>query len=204
VCASQLSSADPFDAGPYARLQAALNRRRLWSTRAPFRAAALTAVAWVPLVVLAAAQGLAWNGRPQESLLLDPSVYARYLVTLPVLILAQPISLLPLAMIARYFPEAGLVSQADQPRYDSLLRSARSLLDHRGAEIALVLLAYFAAVASAGSQYPTSESSWVAPIVGGERHLSLAGWWRLLVSQPLLLALWGAWLWRIVIWARFL
>ena len=202
--ASQPSITDPFDAGPYARLQAALNRRRLWSVQAPFRALALTTVAWAPLVVLAAVQGLAWNGRPQESLLLDPSVYARYLVTLPVLILAQPISLLPLAMIARYFPEAGLISEADRPRYDSLLLSARSLLDHRGAEVLLVLLAYFATVASAGSQYPATESSWVAPIIGGERHLSLAGWWRLLVSQPLLLILWGAWLWRIVIWARFL
>jgi hypothetical protein len=107
-------------------------------------------------------------------------------------------------MIARYFPEAGLVSEADRPRYGSLIRSSRALLDHRGAEVVLVLLAYFAALASAGSQYPTSESSWVAPIIGGERHLSLAGWWRLLVSQPLLLILWGAWLWRIVVWARFL
>jgi hypothetical protein len=148
--------------------------------------------------------GLAWNDRPQESLLLDPSVYARYLVTLPVLVLAEPLCLLPLAMIARYFPEAGLISEADRPRYESLVASARSLLDHRGAEVVLVLLAYFAALASAGSQYPASESSWVAPIIGGERHVSLAGWWRLVVSQPLLLILWGAWLWRVAVWARFL
>ena len=44
----------------------------------------------------------------------------------------------------------------------------------------------------------------MAPIIGGERHLSLAGWWRLLVSQPLLLVVWGAWLWRIAVWAHFL
>ena len=199
-----VSLADPFDAGPYARLQAALGRRRLWSSRAPYRAAAQAAIAWVPLLVLAAVQGLAWNDRPQESLLLDPSVYARYLVTLPVLVLAEPLCLLPLAMIARYFSEAGLISEADRPRYESLVASARSLLDHRGAEVVLVLLAYFAALASAGSQYPASESSWVAPIIGGERHVSLAGWWRLVVSQPLLLILWGAWLWRIAVWARFL
>jgi len=90
VCAAPLSTADPFDAGPYARLQAALSRRRLWSTRAPYRAAALAAIAWLPLLVLAAVQGHAWTDRAQESLLLDPSVYARYLITLPVLVLAQP------------------------------------------------------------------------------------------------------------------
>ena len=104
MTSAPISAADPFDAGPYARLQAALNRRRLWSSRAPLRAVTLAAIAWLPLLVLAAVQGLAWTARGQESLLLDPSVYARYLITLPVLVLAQPLCLLPLAMIARYFP----------------------------------------------------------------------------------------------------
>jgi hypothetical protein len=199
-----ISAADPFDAGPYAKLQAALNRRRLWSSRAPYRAAALAAIAWLPLLVLAAVQGLAWSDRPQESLLLDPSVYARYLVTLPVLVLAEPLCLPPLAMIARYFPESGLVSEAERPRYASLIHSSRSLLDHRVTEIVLVLVAYAAALALAATQYPVTASSWVAPIMGGQRHISLAGWWRLLVSQPLLLVAWGVWLWRIVVWALFL
>src|SRR6476646_6872403 len=88
MSAAPPSVADPFDAGPYARLQAALNRRRLWSARQPYRAAAVTAIARVHLEVLAAVQGLAWNDRPQDSLLLDPSVCARYLVTLSVLVLA--------------------------------------------------------------------------------------------------------------------
>jgi len=204
MSAAPLSAADPFDAGPYTRLQAALNRHRVWSSRAPLRAVTLAGIAWLPLLALAAVQGLACSDRPQESLLLDPSAYARYLVTLPALVLAEPVCLLTLAMIARYFPEAGLISESDRPRYAALLDSSRSLLDHRGAEVGLVLLAYAATVAFAGTQYPTTQSSWVAPIVGGERHLSLAGWWRLLVSQPLILILWGAWVWRIGVWARFL
>lgn len=34
--------------------------------------------------------------------------------------------------------------------------------------------------------------------------LSLAGWWHLVISLPLLLGLILGWLWRLVIWARFL
>ena len=90
MTSAPISAADPFDAGPYAKLQAALNHRRLWSTRAPYRAAALAAIAWLPLLVLAAVQGFVWTDRAQESLLIDPSVYARYLITPPVLVLAQP------------------------------------------------------------------------------------------------------------------
>ena len=34
--------------------------------------------------------------------------------------------------------------------------------------------------------------------------ISLAGWWHALVSLPLLLVLLFGWLWRLVLWARFL
>jgi hypothetical protein len=33
--------------------------------------------------------------------------------------------------------------------------------------------------------------------------VSIAGWWRIIVSQPLLNALLGVWLWRVLLWLRF-
>ncbi len=35
-------------------------------------------------------------------------------------------------------------------------------------------------------------------------RFSLAGWWHLLVSLPLLLILFFGWIWRLALWARFL
>jgi hypothetical protein len=198
------SGADPFDAGPYARLQAALTRGRPWIEHAGTRAVVLALVAWLPLLPLAAAQGLAVGDDPRTALLLDPSAYARYLVALPVLVLAEPICLPMLARIAEHFRRAGMVSAADQPRYESLIASSRRVLESRTTEISLLLLAYLATLASANAYYPADVSSWVAPIRDGERSVSLAGWWRMLVSQPLFLVLLGAWLWRIAVWARFL
>ena len=51
---------------------------------------------------------------------------------------------------------------------------------------------------------PTELSTWVAQVVNGQSRISLAGWWRVLVSQPLYQVLIGLWLWRILLWARFL
>jgi hypothetical protein len=204
VQTATLSAADPFDAGPYARLQAALGRGHLWVARAGPRALAVAAIAWLPLLVLAALQGLALRDRPHESLLLDLTAYARYVVAAPVLLLAEPFCLPRLAMIARHFRDAGLVAEADVPRYESLISSTRALLENRRAEIVLVLVAYAAALASARTVEPTTVSTWMAPIVDGQRGISLAGWWRLLVSQPLFLLLVGAWLWRTAVWSRFL
>jgi hypothetical protein len=105
------SAADPFDAGPYARLQAVLERGHLWIARTGPRALAVAAVAWLPLLVLAALQGIALRDRPQESLLLDLTAYARYVVALPVLILAGPFCLPRLAMIAR---DSGIITPRRQ------------------------------------------------------------------------------------------
>jgi hypothetical protein len=77
------SSSDPFDAGPFARLRAPLNVLHPGTSSVVRRAITAAAVAWVPLLVLAAAQGYALRADPHESLLLDFSAYARYLVALP-------------------------------------------------------------------------------------------------------------------------
>jgi hypothetical protein len=198
------SLADPFDAGPYARLQAALRLTRPGAPRSARRAIAAAAVAWVPLLVLAAAQGLALRANPRESFLLDISAYARYLLALPLLVVAESICLPRLALIAQHFATAGLIPGAERARYDALISSSRRLLGHRGAEIVLVVAAYAATIGLGGVWYPPTESTWVAPLGDGIRGLSWAGWWRALVSQPLFLVCTGAWVWRTVVWARFL
>lgn len=195
------SVADPFDAGPFARLYLARPGARSAATRAVTAAA----VAWLPLAVLAAAQGLALRPSARESFLLDVASHVRYLVALPLLIAAEPWCLPRLAAIARHFASAGLVAEGERPRYDALIASARRLLDHRGMEVVLAAVAYVATVASSGFLYPRYISTWVAPIApGAPPAFSLAGWWRALVSQPLFLLLVAAWLWRIAVWARFL
>lgn len=198
------SLADPFDAGPYSRLDTAVGFTRAGIRSGVPRAVAVAAVAWLPLAVIAAAEGLALRPDPRESLLLDLSAYSRYLVALPVLVLASATALPRLGAIAHHFLDSGLVAEADRPRFDALILSTRRLLALRSIGVALVIVAYTATIALADRLYPTTVSSWVAPIRDGARELSLAGWWRALVSQPLFLLAECLWLWRLVIWARFL
>jgi hypothetical protein len=61
-------------------------------------------------------------------------------------------------------------------------------------------------IASLTSQeriYPRGISSWVT-LGGSDRTTSLAGWWRLFVSQPLFLTTLLAWVLRLGLWFRFL
>jgi hypothetical protein len=195
---------DPFGAGPYSRLQASLGLIKTDSLRVGRRALLVGAIAWIPLVLLSAVEGLALRPDPRESMLLDIAAHARYLIALPLLVLAEAACLPALASIAQHFVDMGLIPPANRPRFGNLVDSTRRLLASPWTDFSILLLAYALTLGLGPSLYPMGVSTWVAPLSGATHQLSLAGWWRALVSQPLYLVLIIGWLWRVLLWARFL
>jgi hypothetical protein len=198
------AGASPFDGGPYERLPAPLGGVGADLRTLRRRALVAVGVTWVPLAVLTAMEGLAIRDNPRESFLLDVSAYGRYLIALPLLILAEHVALPILGRIVSHFATSGLVSAGDRARFDMLAASTRALMHSRIAAIVLLGLAYTTTLQLAGAVYPAGISSWAAPIADGVRTYSLAGWWRLLVSQPLYLMMIGVWVWRAIVWGVFL
>ncbi len=198
-----LQRADPFDAGPYVRAQRSIGLIGADAPRDGRRAALVALVAWVPLILLSAAQGVGIGPTPQESMWLDIAAHARYLIALPLLVLAESFCLPGLAAIANHFGEANLVTDASRPRYQALLDSTRRLLSSPVTDITIIALAYLLAVSQPLPIYAGNDSTWVGSRVSADT-LSLAGWWRLLVSQPLFSILQIAWVWHIAVWGRFL
>ena len=194
--------APAFEAGPYAWLPAVLPigkslHHRVWSL------ALLAAVlGWLPLLVLSSVEGLALSANPRESFLLDLSSYGRYLVASPVFVLAGAVYPPYLTSAARQLVETGLVAGEDLPAYQRLVESTRKLLSSHWIELLLLVIAVVVSI-TVIPLYPADQSSWFSPIRNGEIHLSLAGWWRTLVSQPLFLSLTVVWLWRALVWFRF-
>jgi hypothetical protein len=197
-------TADPFSAGPYSRLQSSLGLIKSDALRVGRRALLVGVVAWVPLVVLSALEGLAIGPDPRESMLLDIAAHARYLLALPLLVIAEAICLPALASITRHFGDMGLIPPANRPRYEYLLLSTRRMLASPMTDLAILFLAYALTLGLGPRLYPQGVSTWVAPLSPDGHQLSLAGWWRALVSQPLYLMLVLGWLWRVALWARFL
>lgn len=203
------SIADPFDAGPYSRLQQAIGllrrgtlRRDRWTERR--RAVIIAAIAWVPLVVLSAIQGLAIGETASQSLLFDFGVYSRYLIAIPLLILGERLLLTRLSTILRTFAAGGYLQKVDEMRFDAVLASTRRLLSHPIAEITIVVIAYVTTLAIGTTQYRSDIATWTHTAGTGIGGLTLAGYWRIFVSQPLYLICIGAWLWRAIVWGRLL
>jgi hypothetical protein len=198
------SGGDPFDAGPFAWASHPSPLAPAWTDTFWHRGLATALVAWVPLALLSASEGLAIGPSPHESLLLDLAAYGRYVVAAPAFACAGQLALPHLALVVRQFTESRIVADQDRSRYAAIVASTRRLLATPWIDVALVAFAYSLTIVVSPMLYPPSASTWVAPRTNGSAHLSLAGWWRTLVSQPLYNVLIGIWLWRLLLWTRFL
>ena len=83
-------------------------------------------------------------------------------------------------------------------RFDAIVAGTAKYAGSPAANLVIVAAAYlivFTVTSTASQLVPTWHHS-------GALRLSLAGWWHVLVSLPLVTALFGAWVWRVVFWAR--
>ena len=190
-----------FEAGPFHKVLA-----RLPGGRAPDgvvrQAVGLALIAWVPLLVASVAKDGFHFGAATSSLLLDFGTYARCLVALPLLVVADMFCGSRLTAIAYYFSDGGMVADADRARFDALIASTQRWCTSGWVALAIVVCTY-ALLITLLDLIPSNEIPFWHHLTE-VRSLSPAGWWHLLVSAPLLLGLLLAWLWRLVVWTRFL
>lgn len=166
-------------------------------------AAVVALVAWVPLLVFSALQGLAL-GDTKLPFFLNYPEHVRFLLAVPLLILAESFINGRLRLVVEHFRQSGLVRPEDLPKVEAALDRVRAGRDSVVCELVLLVLAY---ALSATAQIVTRGGvprDWLyAPGSGGAR-LSLAGLWFFWFSLPLYQFLLYRWVWRHALWSSFL
>ena len=163
-------------------------------------AAIAVAVAWVPLAVLTALRGHA----AFLSFLTDVASQSRFLLVTSVLILGVNPLHSRYAMVVHHFGKT-LVPDDEQSTFQANWRSHEKLKDSTAVKVTLLLATF--AIAAWLSRYLGREGGEFLPWwVGnsGFRFFSVAGTWAFFVSYPILGYLTLLWLWRQILWARFL
>ncbi len=189
-----------FNGGPPSKIQSGLGLIKTGQANISRRMVLVALVCWAPLAILAAIQGQ----QDLYSFFSDFAVHARYLAAVPLLILAERTCIPRINTLAGAFLDAGLVDDADRNYFAAAVTSTRKLLDSIWVEIAVVIAAYLLVV---GALYvaPTNLTPAWHRVSGNSNFApSIAGWWGLLVSLPILLMLQFGWLWRLALWGRFL
>lgn len=192
-----------LEGGPFYRVERYVGLVRKdapLTVRLAIMAALLT---WVPLLGLSWADGTALQN-VQIPFLYDFSAYGRFLLGVPLLLLAELIIAPRIVDAAAQFIRAGIVQEKDFGRFDIAVESTLRL---RASLIAELIIAAI----SLGSTWMTFRrftfhtSTWYwSSSPDGRFTLTPAGWWLILVCLPLLQFLVIRWLWRILLWFRFL
>lgn len=161
-------------------------------------------IGWVPLAVLSVAQGV-FAGQARATFLDDIGVHLRFLVAVPLLIVAEPIVHWRLRPLVRQFRLRNLVPPEQVERFtnalDGVIRWRNSVL----AEIVLIAIVYVGGALLAWPRYIALEpGAW--PILPGPagHGLSLPGYWLVFVSLPLFQFLLMRWYFRLGLWTWFL
>ena len=167
------------------------------------RVLALPLLTWLPLLVLSALEGQAVAG-VRLPFLQDLEAQARFLLALPLLIVAEVLVHRRLAPAVRLFVEKGIVRPEDRKRFDAILASTMRLRNSVAIEVVLI-----AFVLSAGhylwrEQVAIRAETWYAVQTPQGLALSLAGkcyaWFSLPIFQFILIR----WYYRLVLWGQFL
>ncbi|HEX6272988.1 MAG TPA: hypothetical protein VFZ53_08110 [Polyangiaceae bacterium] len=157
--------------------------------------------AWLPLFLLSAAQGTLLGGDIAVPFLKDLELHARFLLALPLLIVAELVVHQRMRSILQVFRERGIVPEAARPRFEAAIASAYRLRNSIGAELALVAIVYGFGIQVFWRNFIALDTvTWYSSPSG----LTIAGIWYGYVSLPIFQFLLCRWYFRIFIWARFL
>jgi hypothetical protein len=161
--------------------------------------------AWLPLLLLSALEGNLWGGNSRVPFLLDIELHVRFLVALPLLILAELVVHRRMRPLLQQFVERNLIPENAMARFEAAVASAFRLRNSVLAEVLLIAFVYGVGVLVVWRHYIALDTTtWYATASAAGSQLSLAGMWFGYVSLPLFQFLLCRWYFRLFIWARFL
>jgi hypothetical protein len=161
-------------------------------------------LAWLPLLLLSALQGQLWGGT-SVPFLFDVEVHVRFLVALPLLIVAELVVHRRMRPLLQQFLERNMIPANAMARFEAAVASAFRLRNSVLAEVLLIAVVYGVGILIVWRQYIALDTAtWYASPSAAGSQLSLAGMWYGYVSVPIFQFLLLRWYFRLAIWAHFL
>lgn len=159
-------------------------------------------ITWIPLLILTLVSGLFWTESIQMNFFEDFPVHLRFLVAVPMLLIAEIIVDRRVKLVVNHFSESGLVTEEGKKEFELAKLKTDRLCEMPWAE-AVFLLIIIGNITFRWVIHDIVISTWQIPDASAQ-HLSLAGYWLFIVSMPLFQFMILRWLWRWAIWFRLL
>ena len=164
----------------------------------------LSLIGWLPLLLLAAMEGHLLGG-VAVPFLFDAEAQVRFLVALPLLIVAELVVHQRMRFVVQQFRERQLIPAAAEERFEAIVRSELRLRNSVWAEVLLIVFVYVVGVFGVWRHYiALTAPTWYAVPTSAGPEFSITGLWYSYVSLPLYQFLMLRWYFRLFIWAKFL
>ena len=163
------------------------------------RALGVVLITWLPLLVLSLVHGDAYGTGVRIPFLRDFAVNVRFLIAVPILILAESSIDRRWRILVVHFLKSGLVPEKELPSFEAAIEKTTRLRDRIWPEVFMLLAAFLPVILVRTELLMSGISNWHAA-----GQINPAGWWFNLVSTPIFRLLMFRWFWRMVLWTAFL
>ncbi len=187
--------------GPVDRALARVGLKSAEPPRLFVRAFVPALVIWLPLLLLELA-------RPRADVAItfleDLTTHVRFLLVVPLLVIAEASIGRRTRLVAAGFVDARLITAADRPRFDALLqRTGRGFESNLAEAVIAVIVVAFVWLAMRRLNADGFQSWFEEVTASGGTRLTAAGWWYAIGScLPPFLFL--RWVWRYLVWCWLL
>ena len=181
--------------GPFHRVLAALRQTSDERHKVIARAVGAVVICWLPLLVLSLVQGVAFGPSVKIPFLSDYVVHLRFLIALPILILAESSIDRRWRRLAAQFVRTRLVREEEVGQFEGIVQRITRLRDNLLPEAVMLPLAFAAPLFLGHTEVLMSGiTNW---------HVGMAAAWFRLVSAPFFRFLLLRWIWRMCMWTLF-
>jgi len=160
-------------------------------------------ICWLPLLILSILEGVAWGDSVAIPFFYDIAVHTRFLIAVPIFIVAEAIIGPMLVQVAVHIGTSGRVRAREMQKYKAAVAEGLRLRDSKYAEGIVFIIALVSTILSMfifAQEVPNWR--WLHSAAGV--NLTMAAYWYAFVSLPIFQFLFYRWLLRMFNWSRFL
>jgi hypothetical protein len=167
------------------------------------RVVVISGIVWLPLLLLCMIEGTLFGGVPIP-FIGDIETHVRFLLVVPLLLVAELVIHLRMRVVVAQFVERKLVPEAALERFRAAILSAIRLRNSVWAELLLIAIIFPLAYYLRSNYLALESHTWYSRIESGSATATRAGLWFVWISNPIFQFLLVRWYFRLFIWGRFL
>jgi hypothetical protein len=190
--------------GPFYELQKRLGLLREDALRTAARTSLFVALAWGVPLLLAIIDGHAFGTLDEEPYLLELGAWARSFIGIGLFMLIEPqVEEHLRALVAQLVRTPILAPSA----FEEAARAVNAALKRRNAALAegvCLVVAILITINFLSRLFEADTASWAVTVSPEGNQLTTAGWWCVVVSNPIFWFLLARWIWRHIVWAMLL